>query len=91
MENIALTLREVADQVNREAKERKMALHREFVETKILPYLQEMANRGKYVTDFTVPGYNCSIVCDLLRDLGFTTEIGRYNSCGTGRYIIVKW
>ena len=90
MENIALTLREVADQVNREAKERKMALHREFVETKIIPYLQEMAGRGEYSTDFIVPGYNYAIVCDLLRKLGFTTEIVKYSG-NNGRHITVKW
>ena len=88
MENIALTLREVADQVNKEAEEKKMAVHKEFVETKILPHLQEMANKGKYVTDFTVPGYSTSIVRDLLRNLGFTVETLKY---GGGLYLIVKW
>lgn len=90
MENIALTLREVADQVNREAKERKITRHREFVETNIVPHLQEMANRGKYSTDFTVPGYNYTIVCELLRNLGFTTEIVKYGG-NNGRHITVKW
>ena len=91
MENIALTLREVADQVNREAREKKIALIREFVETKIFPYLQEMANKGKYSADLIIPGFYCSSVYEQLRSLGFTTEIGRYSSCGTGRYITVKW
>lgn len=89
MENIALTLREIADQVNREAKERKIALHREFVETKIIPHLQEMANRGRYATDFTVPGYSVVIICDLLRNLGFTTEVVKYKD--KDDYIVVKW
>ncbi len=88
MENIALTLREVADQVNKEAEEKKMALHQEFVETKVLPHLQEIASKGKYTTDFTVPGYSICIVRDLLRSLGFTTEILRY---GGGHYLVVKW
>ena len=88
MENIALTLREVADQVNKEAEEKKMALHQEFVETKVLPHLQEMANKGKYTTDFTVPGYSTSIVRDLLRNLGFTVETLKD---GGGLYLIVKW
>ena len=69
--NVALTLREVADQVNKETEEKKKAVHKEFVETKILPYLQEFAKKGKYQTDFTVPGYSISIVRDLLRELGF--------------------
>ena len=88
MENFALTLREVADQVNKEAEEKKMALHQEFVETKVLPHLQEMASKGKYTTDFTVPGYSICIVRDLLRELGFTAEALKY---GGGHYLVVKW
>ena len=88
MENFALTLREVADQVNKEAEEKKMAVHQEFVETKVLPYLQEMAGKGKYVTDFTVPGYNIGIVRDLLRNFGFTVEILKH---GGHHYLIVRW
>lgn len=88
MENFALTLREVADQVNKETEENKMAIHKEFVETKVLPHLQEMASKGRYTTDFTVPGYNVGIVRDLLRKLGFTAEILKY---GGGHYLIVKW
>lgn len=88
MENIALTLREVADQVNKEAEEKKISFHQEFVETKIIPYLQELANKGKYVTDFPVPGYNHTIVRDLLRNLGFSADTIRY---GGGHYVIVRW
>ena len=88
MENFALTLREVADQVNKETEEKKMAVHKEFVETKVLPHLQEVASKGKYTTDFTVPGYSTSIVRDLLRELGFTVDVLKY---GGGHYLIVKW
>lgn len=86
--NIALTLREVADQVNKEAEEKRMALHQEFVETKVLPHLQEMASKGKYATHFTVPGYSTSIVRDLLCNLGFIVETPKYSG---GLYLIVKW
>ena len=86
--NVALTLREIADQVNKEAEEKKMESHKEFVETKVLPHLQETANRGKYTTDFTVPGYNIYIVRDLLRSIGFTVETLKY---GGGHYLVVKW
>lgn len=86
--NIALTLREVADQVSKEAEEKKLAVHQEFVETKILPHLQEMAGRGKYATEFTVSGYNPDIVRDLLRNLGFTVEVVKY---GVHRQLSVKW
>lgn len=86
--NIALILREVADQVNKEAEEKRMALHQEFVETKVLPHLQEMASKGKYTTHFTVPGHSASIVHDLLRNLGFTVETLKYSG---GLYLIVKW
>lgn len=88
MENFALTLREVADQVNKETEEKKMTVHKEFVETKVLPHLQEVASKGKYTTDFTVPGYSTSIVRDLLRELGFTVDVLKY---GGGHYLIVKW
>lgn len=88
MENFALTLREVADQVNKEAEEKKMASHRELVETKILPYLQETAGKGKYQIDFTVPGYSVAIVRDLLRELGFTVDTFKY---GKTHYLVVKW
>ena len=86
--NTALTLREVADQANEEAKEKKMAVHKELVETKILPYLQEFAKKGKYSADFTIPGYSISIVSDLLQELGFTVDILKY---GGGHYLVVKW
>jgi hypothetical protein len=86
--NIALTLRGVADQVNKEAEEKKMAIHKELVETKILPYLQEFAKKGKYSTDFTVPGYSISIVRDLLRYLGFTADTIKFAG---GHYVIVRW
>lgn len=88
MENIALTLREVANQVNKEVEEKKMAQHKEFVETKIIPHLQEMARKGKYQTDFTVPGHSDIIVRELLRELGFTVDTLKY---GGGRYLVVKW
>lgn len=88
MKNIALTLREVADQANKEAEEKKMALHQEFIKATVIPYLQQMANEGKYVIDFTVPGYNHIIVRDLLRNLGFTAETFKSNS---GHRIVVRW
>lgn len=88
MENIALTLREVADQVNKEAEEKKMALHQEFVETKVIPHLQEVAGKGKYQTDFMTSGYNPFIVRALLRELGFTVDVVKY---GGGHYLVVKW
>ena len=88
--NVALTLREIADKVNKEAKEREIALHREFVETKIIPYLQELANRGEYSTDFIVQGYNYDVVCELLRKFGFTTEIVKYSG-NNGRHITIRW
>ena len=88
MENIALTLREVADRVNKEAQEKKMAHHKEFVETKVIPHLQEMAGKGKYKTDFTVSGYSPIIVRALLLELGFTVDVIKY---GGGHYLVVRW
>lgn len=86
--NVALKMREVADQINKEAEEKKMAVHKEFVETEVLPYLQKLAEKGKYTTDFAVPGYSITTVRDLLRELGFTADILKY---GGGLYLIVKW
>lgn len=86
--NIAMNMREIADKVNKEAEEAKIALHRELVETKIIPYLQECAEKGKYQVDFPVPGYNTLLVSGILKQLGFTVEIHKYPS---GRYLFVKW
>lgn len=86
--NIALSMREIADKVNKEAEDAKVALHRELVEKKIIPYLQESAEKGKYQVDFSVPGYNAFLVSDILKELGFTIEIHKYPS---GRYLFVKW
>lgn len=86
--NIALNMREVADKVNEEAEKAKVALHEELVETKIIPYLQEFAEKGKYQVDFSVPGYNPILVGNILKELGFTVEIRKYPS---GRYLFVKW
>jgi hypothetical protein len=47
-----------------------------------------MAEKGKYQTDFTVPGYSIIIVRDLLRELGFVADALKY---GGGHYLIVKW
>lgn len=86
--NIALNMREIADRVNKKAEDAKVALHRELVETKIVPYLQEFAENGKYQVDFSVPGYNAFLVSNILKELGFTVEIRKYPS---GRYLFVKW
>ena len=86
--NIALNMREVADKVNEEAEKAKVALHEELVGTKIIPYLQEQAEKGKYQVDFPVPGYNPILVGNILKELGFTVEIRKYPS---GRYLFVSW
>lgn len=87
-ENIALNMREVADKVNEEAEKAKVALHEELVETKIIPYLQEFAERGKYQVDFSVPGYSTQLVRDILRGIGFTVEIHKFSHA---YYLFVKW
>jgi hypothetical protein len=86
--NIALNMREIADKVNEEAEIKKLALHRELVETKIIPYLQEFAEKGKYQVDFSVPGYSTQLVRDILREMGFTAEIHKFSH---SYYLIVKW
>jgi SOS response regulatory protein OraA/RecX len=86
--NIALNLREIANKVNEEAEQAKVALHRELVEKKIIPYLQEFAEKGKYQVDFSVPGYSIQLVRDILREIGFTAEIHKFSN---SYYLIVKW
>ena len=86
--NIALNLREVADKVNEEAEQERVALHRELVEKKIIPYMQEFAEKGKYQVEFSVPGYSTQLVRDILREIGFTAEIHKFSS---SYYLIVKW
>ena len=86
--NIALNLREIANKVNEEAEKAKVALHEELVETKIIPYLQEFAEKGKYQVDFSVPGYSIKLVRDILQGMGFTAEIHKFSH---SYYLIVKW
>jgi hypothetical protein len=86
--NIALNMREIADKVNEEAEQAKVALHRELVETKIIPYLQEFAERGKYQVDFSVPGYSTFMVRDILRGMGFTVDMYKF---AHAYYLVVKW
>ena len=86
--NIALNLREIADKVNNEAEKAKVALHHELVEKKIIPYMQEFAEKGKYQVDFSVPGYSIHLVRDILRELGFTADIHKFSH---NYYLVVKW
>ena len=86
--NIALNMREIADKTNEEAEQAKVALHRELVEKKIIPYLQEFAEKGKYQADFSVPGYSTFIVRDILRELGFTVDTRKI---GNAHYLFVRW
>jgi hypothetical protein len=86
--NIALNMREIADKVNEEAEQAKVALHRELVETKIIPYLQEFAEKGKYQVDFSVPGYSTFMVRDILRGLGFTVDTHKFANT---HYLLVRW
>lgn len=86
--NIALNMREVADKVNEETEKAKVALHRELVETKIIPYLQEFAEKGKYQVDFSVPGYSTQLVRDILREMGFTVDTRKFANT---HYLFVRW
>lgn len=86
--NIALNMREIADKVNEEAEAKKLALHLELVETKIIPYLQEFAEKGKYQVDFSVPGYNTKLVRDILREMGFTVDMYKFTHT---YYLVAKW
>lgn len=86
--NIALNMREIADKVNEEAEQAKVALHCELVEKKIIPYLQEFAEKGKYQADFSVPGYSTFMVRDILRELGFTVDTRKF---ANAHYLFVRW
>jgi hypothetical protein len=86
--NVALKMREVADKVNEEAAKAKVALHREAVETKIIPFLQELADKGEYQADFSTPGYNTFLMRDILRELGFTVDTHKFANT---HYLFVRW
>ena len=86
--NIALNLREIANKVNEEAEQAKIALHRELVEKKIVPYLQEFAEKGKYQAELSVPGYSAFMVRDILREIGFTVDTRKYVNT---HYLFVRW
>lgn len=86
--NIALNMRKIADEVNEEAEAKKLALHRELVEEKIIPHLQGIAESGKYQADFSVPGYSTFMVRDILRELGFTVDTRKFANT---HYLFVRW
>lgn len=86
--NIALNLREVADKVNEENEKQKVKLHREFIEAKVIPYLQENAEEGRYKASFPSTGYNFMLLRDILCEIGFTVETYNYNKT---RCLMVKW
>ena len=86
--DIALNMREIADKVNEEAEAKKLALHRELVEQKIIPYLQEIAESGKYQAEFPVPGHNISMVRDILRKFGFAVDTYKIENT---RHLLVRW
>ena len=86
--NVALNLRDIANQVNDEIEARKVAEHKAFIEERILPFLQERAQQGKYNADFSTQGYNPSRLRELLIQLGFTVEIRKFSG---GWYLFVKW
>ena len=65
-----------------------MARHLEYVEQRVLPHLQGIAERGEYKADFSTPGYNIAIVRDLLRQSGFTVDIFDYADT---HYLVVRW
>ena len=88
MENVALTMREIADRVNNEKEQKKITAHQEFVELKVIPFLQEEAEAGRYSASFPTPGYDIGLARNLLRELGFTADTF---TSGKTRYLSVKW
>jgi hypothetical protein len=88
MENIALTLREVADKVNDEKDQNKRDQYLEVIETKVIPFLKEEAEAGRYTASLPIPGYNFVLMRDLLREMGFTADTFVYNKI---HHLIVRW
>ena len=77
--NIALNMREIADKVNEEIENAKIARHRKEVETSIIPYIQEFAKKGKYGVDYSTPGYDAHLIRDILCEMGFTVDLYRFS------------
>ena len=86
--NIALTLRDIADRFNDEVELKKKRRHREFIEEKIIPYLKEQAEAGKYCATLSTPGYDIFLLRQLLNDLEFTAEVFVYSKI---RHLSIKW
>ena len=86
--NIALNMREIADKVNEEIKNAKIARHRKMVETTIIPSIQEFAKKGKYQIDYTVPEYDAHLVSDILCEMGFTVDLYNFSHI---YYLVIRW
>lgn len=86
--NIALTMREIADNVNEERERQKESRYLEAVNSKFIPYLKEEAEAGRYAVSFPTPGYDIFLIRKILREMGFTVEIFIYSKV---RHLLVRW
>ena len=86
MENVALSMREVADKYNEEKEQRIEKAHQDYITETMLPAIEELATIGKYQIKYSIPcNFNPQRIMNLLTSIGFTCE--NYG----GSYLAVKW
>lgn len=70
--NMSIKMREVADKFNADSSAQKRAKHEKYVETEILPQIQNAANYGQYHTIIALArDYDLVMVKAILNQAGF--------------------
>lgn len=70
--NMSIKMREVADKFNADSLAQKKAKHEKYVETEILPQIQNAANYGQYHTIIALAkDYDLVMVRAILKQKGF--------------------
>lgn len=88
-EQVAMSMREIADKANEERKQQVKMAAEQWVDTVAFPAIKQSAERGEYHFDIHIPtNIHKGYVDHRLVECGFATE-----QFGTqyGRYLRVKW
>ena len=90
MENqVALNMREIADKVNEERRQKIIMIAEQWVDAVAYPIIKQTAERGEYYLNIQIPiDIHKGYVDKRLQEYGFMTEhFGREYA----RYLCVKW
>lgn len=88
-EQVAMTMREIADKVNEERRQQVKQVAEQWVDTVAFPGIKQAAERGEYCYTIRIPeNVHKGYVDHRLVECGFTTE--RWDT-EYSRYLRVKW